>query len=59
MSKMDKQKRKLVAASTDNAEIKAIEKEHRQKMEALQAQVNEQIRQKKKQEDGLQKKILQ
>jgi hypothetical protein len=45
MSHIEKNKRKnLAAVSDDSAATKAIEKEYKQKMEALQNQMNEQQR---------------
>ena len=60
MSHIEKNKRKnLAAVSDDSAATKAIEKEYKQKMEALQNQMNEQQRQKKKKEEDIQKTMMQ
>lgn len=56
---MEQDKRSKVAASQDNAQTKAIEKEYRAKMEHLQQQLLETQRQKKKKEDNIQKTLMQ
>ena len=53
MRSMEQDKRSKVAASQDNAQTKAIEKEYRAKMEHLQQQLLETQRQKKKKEDNI------
>ena len=59
MSRMEERKQSKLSTTTDNAQTKAIEREHRKQMEVLQQQLNEQQRQKKKKEDGIQKTMMQ
>ena len=59
MSRMEQDKRGKLANSQGDQQSKAIEKEYKQKMEALQQQLNDQQRQKKKKEDTVQKALMQ
>ena len=59
MSKVELDKRGKMAASADNAQTKAIEKEYKLKMATLQQQLDDQQRQKKKKEDNIQKTMMQ
>ena len=44
MSRMEERKQSKLSTTTDNAQTKAIEREHRKQMEVLQQQLNEQQR---------------
>jgi len=53
MSRMEQDKKRVLASSGGDLQTKAIEKEYKQKMEVLQQQLSDQERQKKKKEDTI------